>query len=100
MKEIKQDTYKGTRILFGNGKRHLIDSMCSFLIEKGYTEISIPIIQPQTMFAGKVGDNGKIMYNFTDRGNRALCLAPEYTGPESQIINGLLDQLEQITQDD
>lgn len=80
MKEIKENTYKGTRILLGNEKRSLINSMCDYLISKSYTEISIPIIQMQETFNGKVGEeNNNLMFKFTDRGSRDICLSPEYT---------------------
>lgn len=76
-------TYKGTRILFDEealSKRDLINSMIDISKEFGYKEIMIPIIQFQETFGSKVGEeNGKMMYNFKDRGNRDLCLAPEYT---------------------
>ena len=80
MKTIKDTCYKGTRILIGNEKRNIINKMCDYLIEKGFQEISIPVIQLQETFANKVGEeNNNLMFNFTDRGNRELCLAPEYT---------------------
>lgn len=80
MKEIKETTYKGTRILLGNEKRSMINNMITYLISKGYTEISIPIIQYQEIFKNKVGEeNNNLMFNFIDRGNRELCLTPEVT---------------------
>jgi len=80
MKEIKTDCYKGTRILFGNEKRALINKMIDILYREEFNEISIPIIQRQDHFTGKVGEeNNNLMFNFKDRGNRDLCLAPEYT---------------------
>lgn len=80
MEAIKETTYKGTRILLGNEKRDYIDNCLSVLKKGGYQEISIPIIQLQEVFANKVGvENNNMMYNFTDRGDRDLCLAPEYT---------------------
>ncbi len=88
MKEIKETCYKGTRILLGNGKRDAINPMIAYLIEKGYTEISVPVIQMQETFAGKVGEeNNNLMFNFIDRGNRDICLAPEYTA----VIQKLAD---------
>jgi len=82
--EIKQDfVYKGTRILFNNKaqkKRELLNNYSKYLIKKGFREIFIPIIQFQDTFKSKVGDeNNNLMFNFTDRGNREICLAPEYT---------------------
>ena len=80
MKEIKETCYKGTRILFGNRKRNLINKMIEKLISEGFTEIQMPIIQFQETFKDKVGEeNNNQMYNFRDRGGRDLCLAPEYT---------------------
>lgn len=80
MKVIKESCYKGTRILVGNEKRIILDRMIDQAIELGYTEINMPIIQPESMFTDKVGkENNNLMYTFKDRGNRDLCLAPEYT---------------------
>lgn len=80
MKEIKETTYKGTRILLGNEKRIGIDRGIEYIYKCGFQEISIPIIQLQDTFKGKVGEeNNNLMFNFVDRGGRSVCLAPEYT---------------------
>lgn len=80
METIKETCYKGTRILLGNEKRKLIDDMVDWLVNWKFVEISIPIIQNREIFDGKVGaENNNLMYNFKDRGDRDLCLAPEYT---------------------
>jgi histidyl-tRNA synthetase len=72
-------TYKGTQITIGNEKRNVINKMIE-IVTPEFTEISIPIIQFQETFENKVGEeNNNMMYNFKDRGNRDLCLAPEYT---------------------
>jgi histidyl-tRNA synthetase len=90
--EIKLDsTYKGTRILFAQtakAKRALINQMIEILESYGYQEIMIPIIQKYETFESKVGDENKnMMFNFKDRGNRDLCLAPEYTAIVQQLAN-------------
>ena len=80
MKEIKETCYKGTRILLGNDKRNILNDMIGFLKNEGFNEIQLPIIQNQEIFKHKVGEeNNNLMFNFTDRGGRSLCLAPEYT---------------------
>ena len=80
MKEIKEACYKGTRIILGNKKRNLINKMIEILQKNDYQEIQIPIIQYQEIFKNKVGiENNNLMFNFNDRGNREICLAPEYT---------------------
>lgn len=88
--EIRIDsTYKGTRILFAETaktKRQLINQMIDILESNGYQEIMIPIIQKQETFQSKVGDeNRNMMFNFKDRGDRDLCLAPEYTAVVQQL---------------
>ncbi len=88
MKVVKETCYKGTRILVGNEKRDIINKMIERLKESGFEEIQIPIIQYQELFNGKVGEeNNNMMYNFTDRGDRELCLAPEYTAVVQQLAN-------------
>jgi histidyl-tRNA synthetase len=88
MKIIKETCYKGTRIILGNEKRELINLMIDILKEEGFKEISVPIIQSQEIFEGKVGEENKnLMYNFKDRGNRELCLAPEYTAVIQKLSN-------------
>ena len=88
MEEIKESTYKGTRILIGNEKRAVTNLMVKYLIEKGYQEILIPVIQYQETFNGKVGEeNNNLMFNFIDRGNRNICLAPEYTAVVQKLAN-------------
>lgn len=80
MKEIKESCYKGTRILVGNDKSEYLQKCREFLKERQFIEIQLPIIQLAETFKDKVGEeNNNLMYNFTDRGNRELCLAPEYT---------------------
>lgn len=88
--EIKlKSTYKGTRILFGDTakrKRELISAMSMIAGALGYSEIMIPILQLRETFASKVGEeNNNMMYNLTDRGERELCLAPEYTAVVQQL---------------
>lgn len=88
METIKETCYKGTRIILGNEKRDLINKMIEILREEGFIEISIPIIQSQETFNGKVGEeNNNLMYNFKDRGDRDLCLAPEYTAVIQKLTN-------------
>lgn len=72
--------------MVGNSKREYITKMADFLIDRGFEEIAIPIIQMQSTFKDKVGDeNNNMMFNFKGRGNRDLCLAPEYTAVVQQL---------------
>jgi histidyl-tRNA synthetase len=88
--EIKlENTYKGTRILFAESakrKRDILNKMIEILESYGYQEVMIPVIQKQETFQSKVGDeNRNMMFNFKDRGDRDLCLAPEYTAVVQQL---------------
>ena len=70
MQIIKEACYKGTRIILGNEKPNYLQKCRKYLIERGYVEIQIPIIQLSKIFENKVGEeNNNMMYNFTDRGN-------------------------------
>jgi histidyl-tRNA synthetase len=80
MKILKENCTKGTNIYLGNTKRVLINQAVDILVAQDYTEIQMPILQSQSLFKDKVGEeNNNLMYNFTDRGSRELCLPPEYT---------------------
>ena len=80
MKQIKENTYRGTRILLGNYKRNLINDMINILIGQSFTEIHFPILQFSETFQNKIGgENQHMMFTLTDHGDRNLCLAPEYT---------------------
>lgn len=87
MLEIKQTTYKGTRILLGNEKRELINNCISILRLNGFEEIQIPIIQHRELFKGKVGiENTSMMFTVKDNNpERDLVLAPEYTAVVQQL---------------
>ena len=64
----------------GNEKRTIVNGMIDYLVSKEFDEIQVPNIQFQEIFKDKVGvENNNMMYTFSDRGNRELCLAPEYT---------------------
>lgn len=90
--EIKlKNTYKGTRIIFAETakrKRTILNQMIEVLESYGYQEMMIPVIQLSETFDKKVGEeNNNMMYTFTDRGNRNICLAPEYTAVVQQLAN-------------
>jgi len=97
MKTIKDTCFKGTRILVGNDKRTLINNMIEILKSEGFVEIQIPIIQYQELFSDKVGaENNNMMYNFKDRGDRNLCLAPEYTAVVQELSKTVYKQTKNL----
>ena len=98
--EIKTSkTYKGTRIIFAETakrKRTILNQMIEILESYGYQEMMIPVIQLSETFDKKVGEeNNNMMYTFTDRGNRNICLAPEYTA----VVQNLANETFKMTKD-
>lgn len=79
MNRTNFECYVGTSVKVGNEKRLLLDRCIRQLTQRNYTEIEIPIIQYQQIFKDKIGDNKNLMFLFEDRGDRQVCLAPEYT---------------------
>jgi len=97
MLEIKEDCYKGTRILFGNEKQDLLNECRNLLKLNDFVEIQIPIIQYQEIFTNKVGEeNNNMMFFFTDRGNRDVCLAPEYTAVIQRLSKTVFKQKKDV----
>lgn len=84
--ELKTGTYKGTVIRLENRKRFILNRMVQLLLNRGFDEISIPIIQYKKTFEKNIGDN--LMFEFEDRAGRELVLAPEYTN----VIRGLASE--------
>lgn len=80
MKILKTSCYKGTVIRVGNEKRKLLNRLSALLMRTGFEEISIPILQFEETFIGKVGEeNNNLIFKLSDKKDRQLCLAPEYT---------------------
>ena len=99
--EIKTDSsYKGTRILFKESakrKRNLINDLIALAEADGFDEMMIPVIQLTETFASKVGaENQNMMYTFRDRGDRDICLAPEYTAVIQKLASERFKQTKDV----
>lgn len=99
--EIKtESTYKGTRILFADSakrKRTLINDLIGLAEADGFDEMMIPVIQLTETFASKVGaENQNMMYAFKDRGDRDICLAPEYTAVIQKLAGERFKQTKDV----
>ena len=94
--EIKETTYKGTRILFGEDatfKLNTIGHLRNIAERYDFEPMLIPIIQKQETFSGKVGtENNNLMFNLNDRKGRNLCLAPEYTAVVQALATTIFKQ--------
>jgi len=77
---IQEWCYKGTSIILWNQKQDYLMQCRELLIAEWFIEIQIPIIQYRKMFENKVWEeNNNMMFEFKDRWDRDICLAPEYT---------------------
>lgn len=98
--EIKETTYKGTRILFGKdaySKLDMIRALQGLAKVHGYSPIIFPVIQKEEYFNNKVGEeNNNMMFTFKDRGNRNLCLAPEYTAIAQELAKTTFKQQKDV----
>ena len=74
---------RGVRIISGDEakrRRKLLNSMIDIAEEYGFDEVTIPTIEPASIYSDKAGDEIlNQMYIFKDKGDRDLCLRPEGT---------------------
>lgn len=82
-------TPKGFRdILPENAKkrREAINIIASVLEENGFTPLETPTIEFAQTLIGKYGEEEKLIYKFTDRGDRELALRYDLTVPLARFI--------------
>ncbi len=82
---------KGVRIIIGQeakNRRKVLNEMIILAEEKGFGEIILPSVEPQSIYTEKAGEEilGQ-MYTFRDKGERELCLRPEGTATVQLIAN-------------
>jgi histidyl-tRNA synthetase len=82
---------KGVRIITGQeakNRRKVLNEMIILAEEKGFGEIILPSVEPQSIYTEKAGEEilGQ-MYTFKDKGERELCLRPEGTATVQLIAN-------------
>lgn len=82
---------KGVRIITGQeakNRRKVLNEMIILAEEKGFGEIILPSVEPQSIYTEKAGEEilGQ-MYTFKDKGEREICLRPEGTATVQLIAN-------------
>ena len=82
---------KGVRIITGQeakNRRKVLNEMIILAEEKGFGEIILPSVEPQSIYTEKAGEEilGQ-MYTFRDKRERELCLRPEGTATVQLIAN-------------
>lgn len=74
---------RGVRIISGDEakmRRKVLNKMIDIAEGYGFEEITIPTIEPASIYSDKAGDEIlNQMYVFKDKGDRDLCLRPEGT---------------------
>lgn len=82
--ELKiENQAKGVRIISGeqaSNRRSLLNKLIGIAEENGFSEITLPSIEPSKVYVDKAGPEilGQ-MYAFPDKKSRSLCLRPEAT---------------------
>ena len=83
-------TYKGTRDFLPEQmvKRQFVINKIQNIFEKfGFEPLETPAMELMETLGGKYGEEGdKLLYNFTDRGNRQVGLRYDLTVPLSRVI--------------
>jgi len=82
---------KGVRIITGQeakNRRKVLNEMIILAEEKGFGEVILPSVEPQSIYTEKAGEEilGQ-MYTFKDKGEREICLRPEGTATVQLIAN-------------
>src|SRR4051794_30210205 len=72
------------------------------LANYGYAELRTPIVEDKELFTRSVGEGtdivGKEMYDFLDKGGRAIAMRPEGTAPAARAyLEHSLHQKEPVT---
>lgn len=67
-------------------RREVINTIAEILERNGFVPLETPTIEFASTLTGKYGDEEKLIYKFTDRGNRELALRYDLTVPLARFI--------------
>lgn len=67
-------------------RRDTINAIADVLEESGFVPIETPIIEYAETLRGKIGEEERLIYEFTDRGGRELALRYDLTVPLARFI--------------
>ncbi len=82
-------TPKGFRDIqpeYAKKRREIINIIAPVLEENGFVPLETPTIEFASTLTGKYGDEEKLIYKFTDRGDRELALRYDLTVPLARFI--------------
>lgn len=82
-------TPKGFRDIqpeYAKKRREVINTISPILEENGFVPLETPTLEFASTLTGKYGDEEKLIYKFTDRGQRELALRYDLTVPLARFI--------------
>lgn len=75
-------------------RREIINTIAQILEESGFVPVETPTIEFAETLKGKYGEEEKLIYEFTDRGERQLALRYDLTVPLARFIANNLGLIE------
>ncbi|HKC15031.1 MAG TPA: ATP phosphoribosyltransferase regulatory subunit [Patescibacteria group bacterium] len=75
-------------------RRGVINTIANVLEESGFVPVETPTIEFAETLKGKYGEEEKLIYEFTDRGNRNLALRYDLTVPLARFVASNLSLIE------
>lgn len=90
MSDTKYQILKGFRDYLPNeqiARRKMIAKISTAFERFGFAPIATPALEPFELFAGKLGEDEKLIYKFTDLGGRQVALRYEFTASLPRFIS-------------
>lgn len=75
-------------------RREVINTIANVLEESGFVPVETPTIEFAETLKGKYGEDEKLIYEFTDRGERDLALRYDLTVPLARFVASNLDLIQ------
>ena len=90
MKTVKPQTLKGFRDYLPEqmiARKQMIDAIESVFERYGFAPLDTPALEYSSVLLGKYGaDAERLLYRFTDRGDRDVCLRYDLTVPLARVV--------------
>lgn len=87
---IEPRTLKGFRDFLpaeARKRQYMITTLKTVFESYGFEPLETPVLEYEEILAGKYGDEGeKLMYRFTDQGNRRVAMRYDQTVPLSRVV--------------
>src|SRR6185436_18936450 len=67
-------------------RRKIISKISEVFERFGFGPIETPALEPFSLLKGKIGDEEKLIYKFTDNGDREVALRYDLTLPLARVV--------------